>query len=180
MVGGEGIKLALPPLGDAEGVDPGVELQAQLVGLLHPVGQGIKAVFGGGTLGTGEVLAPGIILRGIEGIGGGPHLEDYGGHAHIRTVFQDLVGVRLQHRRVCGGLAGIVQAVHRGHPHGPEVLLLPGRGGGSARLGTASQAHQDQGTYQDQGQDWFPMLYHGFAPLRGRYCFAICSARSLR
>ena len=85
MVGGQGLELRRAPLGDAEGIDPGVELQPQGVGPLHPVGQRIKSVFRGGPLCAGEVFAPRVQLGGIEGVGGGPHLENHGVHAHVHT-----------------------------------------------------------------------------------------------
>ena len=86
VVGGQGLELRRAPLGDAEGIDPGVELQPQGVGPLHPVGQRIKSVFRGGPLCAGEVFAPRVQLGGIEGVGGGPHLENHGVHAHVHTA----------------------------------------------------------------------------------------------
>ena len=131
VVGGEGIKLRLAALGDAEGVEPGVELQPQGVGPLHPVLQRVEAVPGGSALGAGEIAAPGVVVRGVQGVGGGPHLEDHRVHAQLHALLEDGVGVPLQHRRVGGGLAGVVQPVHRGHPHRPELLA----GGDRGRLG---------------------------------------------
>ena len=160
-------QLTLAALGKAEGVDPGVELQPQGVSLLHPVGQGIKAVFRGQAGGPGQVLAPGEQLRGIEGVPRGTHLEDHRVHPHVHAVLQNLIRLGLEGVGVGGGGVGVVQVVHRGHPNGPEVI--PGGAGGIGRLGLplaagsrpAACRKRQQQCRQSQQRRHSPFQLHG-------------------
>ena len=94
--GGQPIILLLPIPGHPEGVDPGVELQAQGMGFFHPVFQRVKAAAGRCILAACQIRAPGEQIGWVEGIRTGAHLQDHSVHAHILAVLQNGVGLALQ------------------------------------------------------------------------------------
>ena len=148
-LGVQGGQLGLAAFGDAEGVDPGVELQPQGVGPLHPVGQRIKIVLRSQAGGAGQVLAPGKQFRGIEGVSRRADLENHRVHAHIHAVLQNLVRLSSESSGVGGGRVGVVQIVYRGHPYSPEVI--PG-GAGNVCLLALPLASDSNTAAHRQGQ----------------------------
>lgn len=121
--------------GNAVGVDPGVELHAALVGLADEPGQRVPARIAAAL--AAEILRPGLIRRGVEGVGHGAHLKQYGiDMMDLQGVEAALIVLLLPFDLGSGGgvAVGPVDVADGGHPYATEVLdrqygRRDGRGG---------------------------------------------------
>ena len=111
-----------------------MELHAQAVGGLNHKLQGVKARVL--ALGAGEDVGPGVILRGVQRVGEGPHMDEQGVCPLLLGSLGDGLEVFLKGR--LGVLCRVQGEVGHPHPHqGPFFLR---RTGGSAGLGAGRGA----------------------------------------
>ncbi|MGX1245827.1 hypothetical protein RKD46_006931 [Streptomyces pseudovenezuelae] len=116
-------------------VEPGVQLQSPPVRLGDGGAERVPARVP--ALRPGEVLRPGLVRRGPQGVGGGPYLE----HHRVQAVRRRPVEVGDQLRALlCGAqprLRGPVPVGHGGEPHAPHLGRRPpprtARRGGRSR-----------------------------------------------
>ena len=116
-----------------QGVQPGVELQAQAVGGVNHKLQGVKARVL--ALGAGEDVGPGVQRRGVQGVAEGPHVDKQGVHPLLLGGLGN--GLEVFRKSLLGVLRRVQGEV--GHPHPHQGFLLPGGGGaGPGRWGGAA------------------------------------------
>ncbi len=104
------------------GVEPGVQFEAALVGLLHRVLQ--RVVSGVAALLAGEVAGPGLQLGVVDGVGGGPGVQEDRVQSHIDGVVEPLVQFGLLLVRGQAGLRGPVDVAHGGEPCSAHLTLV--------------------------------------------------------